>query len=67
MVSLPPHTAYADPSAPSSQSHAWIKGGTYIVDADKVVRMHCSKFLTDPGPPLRLTLGHDIIPRVLDQ
>jgi hypothetical protein len=67
MVSSPPHPAYTDPSTPSSQSRTWIKGDTYIGDADKAVRMLYTKLLTDPSPPLRLTIGHDIIPRVLDQ
>ena len=26
-----------------------------------------SKLLTDPNPPLRLPLGHDIIPKLLNQ
>lgn len=61
------HPAYADPSAPSSQSRAQVKGDTYIGDADKAVRVLYSKLLADPDPPLRLPLGHDIIPRLLDQ
>ena len=67
MVASPPHPAYADPSTPSSQSRAWVKGDTYIGDADKAVRMLYSKLLPDPNPPLRLSLGHDIIPKLLDQ
>jgi len=67
MVDSPPHPAYIDPSTPSSQSRAWVKGDTYIGDADKAVRMLYSKLLTDPNPPLRLPLGHDIIPKLLNQ
>jgi hypothetical protein len=67
MVSSPPHTADADPSALSSRSRARIKGDICIVDDDKAVRVHYSKLLTDPSRPPRLTLGHGIIPRALDQ
>ena len=67
MVESPPHPAYADPSTPSSQSRLWVKGDGHIGDADKAVRMLYSKLLNDPNPPLRLTLGHDIIPKILDQ
>ena len=67
MVDLPPHPAYADPSTPSSQSRVRANGDTSIGDADKVVRMLYSKLLADPNPPPRLPLGHDIIPKLLDQ
>ena len=67
MVASPPHPAYTDPSTPSSQSRAWIKADTIIGDPDKTVRMLYSKLLTDPNPPFRLPVGHEIIPRVLDQ
>lgn len=66
MIDSPPHPAYADPSAPLSQSRAWVKRGNYIGDMDKAVRVLYSK-LKDPNPPLRLPLGHNITPRLLDQ
>jgi hypothetical protein len=67
MVDSPPHPAYADSSTPSSQTRARVKGDTYVGDADKAVRMLYSKLLSDPDPPLRLPLGHDIIPKLSEQ
>ena len=64
---LPVHPAYAYPSTTSSWSRAQVKEGKWIGDADKAVRMLYSKLLSDPNPPLRLPLGHDVIPKLLDQ